>query len=390
MIFGQIEKQNVTAFDDIERENEGPANHLVSQFDYLNNSGRPEAVAIRDLIDTWLTNYPTQNRPDMIQRLRSREDTLHLSAFFELILHALLLQQNFTVVEVEPVLANGKAPDFLVEAPDGTRFYLEATLASGMDNVAAGADRRMREALQAIDNVNSPDFFLHLHTQGIPSQPIKIRLLQSSLQRFVNSLDYRAAVEAAEAGKPPACIWQYDEHGAHFTIRPLPKNTRRADGRAIGGRVLLGRDIRPEIAIRSAVVGKAGRYGETDFPLVIAVNALENFASITDAIDALFGTVSIIVPEVGEPRKTRNPDGAWGGPTKPVYTRSSAVLFVERLSPWSVGQRRLHLILNPWARNPLPELPLGVEVHRAINEELVTQSGQSLAEVFGLPDGWPE
>jgi hypothetical protein len=130
MSFEQIEREHIAAFDDIRREGQEPASHLVSQFDYLNSSGRPEAAAVRDLIDRWLANYPAPNRPDMILRLRSREDILHRSALFELLMHAVLLRQGFTVVAVEPELANRRAPDFLVEAPDGSRFYLEATLAS--------------------------------------------------------------------------------------------------------------------------------------------------------------------------------------------------------------------------------------------------------------------
>jgi hypothetical protein len=38
----------------------------------------------------------------MIRRLRSRDDVLHRSAFFELLLHALLIRQGFTIVEIEP------------------------------------------------------------------------------------------------------------------------------------------------------------------------------------------------------------------------------------------------------------------------------------------------
>ena len=384
------EPEVITAFDNIERDGQEPASHLIGQFDYLNASGRPEAAAVRRLVDGWLANYPATKRPEMTQRLRSRDDVLHRSALFELMLHALLLRQGFTIVEIEPQLPNGKAPDFLVEAPDGRRFYLEATLASGMDNVAAGADRRMREALQAIDDVRSPDFFLHLHTRGTPSRPIATARLRRAVQRLVDELDYDQAVARAEAGRPLAPVWQHDEHGAHFMIQPVPKNIRRPNGRAMGGRILPGGVIRPEVAIKSAVEGKAGRYGDIDLPLIIAVNALEEFARVGDAVDALFGTTGAIVSQDGGARGVRNPDGAWCGARGPVYSRSSAVLFVERFSAWSVGQRSVSLILNPWARSPIANLPLGVEVREVVDGRLETRPGQSLRETFDLPEGWPE
>lgn len=380
----------ITAFDDIPRDGQEPASHLIGQFDYLNASGRSEAAAVRELVDAWLAVYPAANRPEMIRRLRSCDDVLHRSAMFELMLHALLLRRGFTVVAIEPELPNGKAPDFLVEAPDGRRFYLEATLASGMDNVAAGADRRMREALQAIDDVASPDFFLHLHTGGTPSEPIATARLRRAVQQFVDGLDYEQAVARAEAGQPPAPVWQHDEHGAHFTIQPVPKNVQRSGGRAIGGRMLPGGVIRPEEAIKSAVERKAGRYGDIDLPLVIAVNALEEFARTGDAVDALFGTTGVILPEDGGARGMRNPDGAWRGPRGPVYTRSSAVLFVERFSAWSVGQRAMSLILNPWARTPINDLPLNMEIREVVDGRLETRPGQSLREIFDLREGWPE
>ena len=386
----EIPESPVTAFDELTREGQEPASHIIGKFDYLNTSGRPEAAAVRELVDQWLTDYPASHRPEMVRRLRSRDDILHSSSLFELMLHAFLLQQGFTVVEIEPELPNGRAPDFLVEAPSGTRFYLEATLASGMDNVAAGADRRMREALQAIDEVQSPDFFLHLHTRGTPAQPVAVSRLRRSLQHFVDGLDYEQAVANEEAGMAATAIWQHEQHGAHFTIRPFPKNVRRVGGRAVGGRMLPGGVIHPEVAIRSAVENKASRYGEIDLPLVVAVNALEEFAKKDDAIDALFGTTSVVVRNGCEPREVRNSDGAWRGPSGAVNTRSSAVLFVTRLSAWSIAQRSLLLVVNPWARNHIGNIPLGVEVCEVVDERLSTRTGQSLQEVFNLPEGWPE
>lgn len=390
MCGNEIGQEPITAFDDIRREGREPASHLIGQFDYLNASSRPEAVAVRGLVDAWLADYPDAQRPDLIRRLRSRADISHRSAIFELVLHALLLRQGFTIAEIEPQLPNGRAPDFLVEAPDGRRFYLEATLASGMGNVAAGADRRMREALQAIDDAQSPDFFLQLHTRGTPNQPIATTRLRRAVQRFVDDLNFEEAVVNAEAGQPPAPVWQHSEHGAQFIIQPVPKNTRQRGGRAIGVRTLPGGIISPENAIKSAVEGKAGRYGDIDLPLVIAVNALEEFARVGDAIDALFGTTGVIVSEDGAAREVRNPDGAWRGPGGPVHTRASAVLIVERLSAWSVGQRAMSLILNPWARNPIAGLPLGIEVREVINDRVETHPGHSLSEIFGLSEGWPE
>ena len=379
----------MSVFDVMPRAGVEPASHLVGRFDYLNASARGEAQHVRNLLDAWFADYPEANQDEMRRRLRSRDDTLHRSAHFELFLHALLRQQGFTIVAVEPALPNGRQPDFLVEAPDGTRFYLEATLAPGMAAVDAGADRRMREALQAIDDVVSPNFFLHLETRGTPDQPVAVGRLRRSVQTYVDGLDHAAAVQAIAADQPVAAPWEYETHGAHFRIEPVPKNTP-GFGRAVGARVLAGGFIRLHAPIKSAVEGKAGRYGVLDHPLVVAVNALEEYVGPDDAVDALFGTTAVVVPEGGPPRHVRNSDGVWQGPDGPVYTRLSAVLFVERLSAWSVAQRTARLILNPWATNPPKHIPLGIEIRHVVENKLVIQTGAALHAIFGLSVDWPE
>jgi hypothetical protein len=211
------------------------------------------------------------------------------------------------------------------------------------------------------------------------------------VQRFVDALDFDAAVRAAEANEAPGPLFQHEEHGAHFTIQPVPKNIRRPGGRAIGGRMLPGGVITPHKAIKSAIEGKAGRYGELGMPFIVAVNSLEDYARADNAVDALFGTEAVVVPEDGPPRAVRNRDGAWHGPAGPIHTRVSGVLSTERLSPWDLGHRSARLILNPWARAPLPpDIPIGIKVRHVVDDHLVTEPGLSLREIFELPEGWPE
>jgi len=380
----------VSAFDDIAREDEGPASHLVGRFDYLNNSGRPAATRVRAMVDEFLNRYPEAHQPEMIRRLRSRDDILHLSASFELILHELVTRQGFTTVEVEPELPNGSRPDFLVEAPDGARFYLEATLARGVEAADAGANRRLREALQAIDDVESPRFFLHLHHRGTPDQPVAVSRLRRDVQQFVDGLDFAAALAAVQAGNYRPALFRRELHGAQFVIEPFPKGTPgRADARAIGSRMLPGGLVRPHEAIRSAVEGKAGRYGRPDFPLVVAVNALDEFARAESAVDALFGDDGVAVGEDGWRRDVRARNGVWYGEGGPIFTRLSAVISTERLTFWDLGQRKARLIVNPWADPPLPDIPLGIEVRRIADGRFVFTEGRSIAELLNLPAEWP-
>lgn len=380
----------MTVFDPIERTEVLPANHLISKFDYLNGSGRRAAQQVRDHVERMFAHYPATHADEMCRRLRSRDDTLHQSAFFELTLHELLIRQGFTIEEVEPVLENGRAPDFLVSSPQGDRFYLEATLASGQPAATAGAEQRMREALQAIDDVQSPDFFLSLRPRGTPARPVAIARLRREVQRFVDGLDHAAAVADLAAGRPLP-TFEREEHGAAFRIEALPKNTPGGgNARAIGVRMMAPIQVQPQEVIKSAILGKAGRYGDPDLPFVIAVNSLEDYAGADDAEDALFGSSAVAINAAGEDRWIREPDGVWHTPNGPGYSRVSAVLSTERVYPWTLGQRRARLIYNPWARRPLPDIPLGIDVVRIVNNVFRRHNGESIREVLGLPENWPE
>lgn len=378
----------MTIFDAGERTADGPASHLVGRFDYLNSSARTEAARVRELLERFLLHYPAALRDALAGRIRSRDERSHTSAVFELVLHELLLVQGFQVVAVEPEMGNGRAPDFLVEAPDGTRFYLEATIAWGALAADAGADQRLREVLQAIDDVHSPDFFLSLHHRGVPQRQVSIRALRREVQAFVDGLDYDAIRSELENNRQ-APVFETDAEGMRIAIEVVPKHHRGTDGRAIGGRMLAGGQINAREAILAALRRKAGRYGQLDLPYIIAVNAIETFADGDSVTDALFGTEAVQVGPNGH-RFVRNPDGLWQGGAGPTNTRVSGVLSVSRLSAWDIGQRTLTLTLNPWAANPLSTLSLGGHFKSVQNDSLVSTEGSSLGQVFGLPEGWPE
>ncbi len=101
---------------------------------YLDRSADPAADALRSLIEDWLERYPIDEAQHLAARLRSRRDDQHRSAFFELLLHRLLLTLGHRIPAIEPKLPHSwKSPDFLVESPQGARFYLEAISAQGPD-----------------------------------------------------------------------------------------------------------------------------------------------------------------------------------------------------------------------------------------------------------------
>lgn len=380
----------MAVFDDIEPDLDGPKAPDETDFGYLSRSTRHEAARVRDLIEDWISRYPDEDRGVMVARLRSKIDDAHQSAFFELALHELLLTTGHTIVAIEPKLEHtAYSPDFLVQAPNGSRFYLEAVVATAKSAQEVAADKRLNVAIAAIERVASPAHFLDLSIEGKPTQPIRGRHLLGALTAWVATLP-----DSDEAQHVPPFV--YEAYGAKFTITAPFRRNRRGEPRerAIGMQSLEPYWGTPGDGIRESVGKKASKYGELDAPYIVAVNATGEYQNDKDAFDALLGSPCIIVRRYddgrSEHRESRNPDGVWRGKNGPRNTGLSAVLSTERLSPWSVGLRRARLIRNPWAARPLAAVPLKVDEVNPVDGKFVKLDGSALGAIFGVHDGWPE
>lgn len=120
-------------FDEIDRVITDRPERNMPDFEYLNLSARAAAEEVRQLLEQTYANYPVEHQNALRSRLRSQDNKAHRSALFELVLHELMLRSQCTILAVEPDLAHTeRSPDFLIQAPDGSQFYLEATLATGL------------------------------------------------------------------------------------------------------------------------------------------------------------------------------------------------------------------------------------------------------------------
>jgi hypothetical protein len=151
-----VEPPPASVFDTFERTLQGGHPHVMSQFAYLNQSARTEAERVRAKVDELYSHYPACHRAALRNRLRSIDDVTHYGVLFELAMHELLIRAGCRIVAVEPPMpGTNKSPDFLVEAPDGRRFYFEATIATGQSQATAGARKRLDEVYKAINSVPS-------------------------------------------------------------------------------------------------------------------------------------------------------------------------------------------------------------------------------------------
>lgn len=385
----------VKVFDDIARFGDDGAGYSEPHFPYLNRTGRMAGARVRELIEDWFVLYPQEHQAELRARLRSSDDDTFDGAFFELYLHELLRQLDYAV-EVHPTAPAGASgrPDFLARCGGADRFYLEARVARDESAAKAASKARINQAYDALDRLDSADFFLDLEADGTPSTPVPARHLRAKVAAFLKSLDYDESVRLLQAeglAALPSGTFTHDGWTIRYTALPK-EHTRGEPGlRPIGiRRPRRWKRIDNVSALRTAVRRKAGKYGDLDLPYVVAVNAVGQHLEVGDIAEALFGTESIVMVR-GAVRPERVPDGAWYGPQGPQHRSNSAVLVVAWLSPWTVAKQGGRVYHHPWAHRPcldeLSELPRAVPSKDCTQMQLV--DGVVPHAIFGLPVDWP-
>ncbi len=378
----------MTLFDEIQRQGTGPRLYAQPDFDYLNKSARPGVEVIRQSLEDWFSRYPTAHRGELRGQFRS-DDYQHRSAHFELVLHESLLRLGATV-EVHPTVeGTNRRPDFLATSPNGTKCYVEAVLATNQTKEEAAAETRKNQVYDAINQLNSPDFFIGIDPIGSPETPPSGQHIRAFLTERLAGLNRDEIAALLERPDVPGFEglphWRYEHDGWTIDFFPLPKSDAlrgQAGVRPIGLELGEFQLLHTKETIRNAVQRKAGRYGELSFPYVVSVNVLSHFVDRIDELDALFG-------DELWPDKGRAANGVWRGIAGPQNTRVSGALILRNLEQSNLPRVDSCLYHNPWAARPYEgELD---RLCRAIveNNKIKFYDGESLKTIFGLPEGWP-
>lgn len=385
-------------FTERPRTDSTPKANRESDFAFLDRSARPGMERVRRFLETCVAGYPEVERPELIARVRSGNDTHFKSAIFELLLHAFLVRLGYTL-RPHPELPNGLAarPDFHVVAPGGEDFYLEAVLASPDDNIDISAEARIGTTLDTLAKASHVNFMIAIEYEGVPdTQPSGRRLLADTM-RWLDSLDpdrIQAEIDQHDFLAAPSLNWEHEEWQVILRAIPLKPQRRGKASTLIGvlnsGGVGFVDEWTP---IRDAVKFKGSRYGQLDKPLLIAVNFGSFHLERIDEMQALYGQEQFfytVGEPQSEPRFARAPNGAWRGKSGPQATRVSGVWLFNDLTPYTVSSRGHTIYFNPWATYPLPEVLKTMPNAVATDGKVEWHSGVTFREVFELPVGWPE
>jgi hypothetical protein len=250
-----------------------------------------------------------------------------------------------------------------------------------------------------LNNLDSPNFFLGVNVEGMlteqpPAGPIRARLEQE-LARL--DPDQIAAVQASGGALEAVPHWRFRVGGCTLDFFPIAKtdSARGKPGdRPLGMQGDEAHWIDPRRPLRDAIVAKGQHLSGIDYPLIVAVNALDWSVGRGDVMEALFGKNQISVQALafgsGEPTYTRAADGALTSPGGPRYTRISAVFMAHRVMPWSLAAAELCLYHNPFAERPLTADMRSLTQATPSGTEMTWTEGERLASLLGLPPAWPE
>ena len=331
-------------FDDLERTEEDPKDYSESTFAYYNRSARPGVVAMRELLERWFAIFPVTGQADVRGRFHSPIEYQHQAAFLELYMHELLVRLGFAVELHPPAKSVTTRPDYLVSQNGEPMFYVEATLAGIPSAGEQAAASRTSVVYDAINAMDSPNFFIGVEVRGAPATPPPARQIRTDVTTWLSTLDpdtVRASYDTKE--QIPALEWTKD--GWSVLFRPIPKGPKfrgKPGVRPIGIHATEPRWLNTQGDIKDAIENKSSRYGKLALPYLIALNVLTLHCDRIDILNALFGDETTLITwgpdgiptsQAGE----RKRNGALFGPSGPRRQIISGVLVASNLCPWSMG-----------------------------------------------------
>ena len=261
-----------------------------------------------------------------------------------------------------------------------------------------GANQRLRDLKEALNQVDSPDFFLAVHVRGMPPEQPPARRIKRDLEKWLHGLPVEAVAAQLKGGRiMSAPLYDWPGDGYRIEVRPAFVKSPKTKGkpvRSIGMDTRGGELVSTVPSIRERICKKARRYGDhLGAPYVVAVDILSHYLDRSDLPEVLFGDENTIFRRGADGRTetvTRTiPNGVWTSNRGPQYRRLSAVLVTERLDGWMIARVPVRLYLNPWAEHEYTCELLRFPQVRVVDRRLVETPGITLAEALGLPDDWP-
>lgn len=365
-------------FEPKERTYIGVSNKEESDYQFLDRSGHPWDEDIRNYLNEWFLKYPKKESKDLKARLKTEMD----SPFFELFLHELFLNLNFSI-QVHPDMDKSTSkPDFYINKMD-ICCYVEARIVTETSYMERKEDRHKNYIINFINsNAYSKEFFVEVKDLDIKSK-IKTSLddflakLNSYLDR--NNADNFEEIYKTVLGNSRTDEFEYDNDYFYIKLGLIPKKKefRNEYSKPIIGMTAANvKFMNTPKAIQNGIKEKSGKYGQINRPFIVALNFSTPFGiQFDDVNDALYGST---VYDLTTETNFRKRNGLFGNEDKKLHTRISGIL-VSNVHHRTIHNSKIRYFKNPYAAYPFSFEGIFDEVVY-INQEIIVSEGTPLTE----------
>ena len=350
---------------------------FVSEWlDYHQANPYPDQTRITELLNDWLSRYPSGRRSQLEDQIADPKKTL--DAISELWVYETLHQLGLTVDEVNPRVqvrsgAADRTPDFKVS--DGTgECYVEVT---ALHPDPPTPSRKLEsDVTDMLRTIQSSEFHAILKTEGVLTEmPPKNKIVKP-----LEDLLYRYTADQVE-GMPqfPSCIVQHNDWRMRITIIPRSKQNMQVGPLSVappgwGGPV---RDV-PRFLRKLKT--KSNRYPNLGAPLVVAIN--------TPGLIRPDNTEDILSALIGNEAKR---DSLWIGPDQRTKNSRVAAVWAWSASPYSAAATP-RMYINGEFPGTIPEAFRAMPHTEIVpsSREVTHRTGHTLEDILKTGTTWPE
>jgi hypothetical protein len=382
-------------FEEKERTRTDAKKPGEDQFAFYDSIAGAAYGVYRARVNEWIAEYPDDERAEAIARFRKTGTLGYQAALAELLVHATLKRQGYTV-EVHPACGHPtRRPDFLARDAAGNAVAFVEVTSFGPPLELVSRSKRDAAVYNGIDQAKLPagcrlGIDIIKHGTNTPS----LRKLRGAIEKWA------AAQGEGEAGSSPNKTftiddWQIDAFlFSGFDKDVIPK---RAIATAMGDL----RKISPAAEIREAAATKGSAYDPLDAPYLLVVadckEELPGGRHNGEALlEAVLGTIytEVRVSETGQQiiKDKRKPDGYWGVMGAPAHRQLSGVMLLPKPHLWDLRTERWQpqIVRNASAERPLPAGFMPLPGFAVSAQGAVAQiEGTMMADLVGLPAVWP-
>ena len=360
-------------FDKKIREFNGRSLRAETTYSFLDRSSLPEFERVRAMLERWVAHLPETHQGRAVANMRHRgsgspkEQIKFNSAFFELFLHEFLIGTGGEV-QIEPAI-EGLTPDFKISEKGSCSNELTYVVEASDIDLERGTklerDWNERSAIDALNEIDCPDFFLIAKARGrLESTPPK-RKIKGVFEDLVQRADHKELL--AKTTRPEFSISEMPSKKFTFGnwtivghLFPGMPETREIGGDFVG--VFSGEaDSIDDIGrTKTRLYDKARRYKNVD-NLIIALRCDDSNHRLKEV---LFGSQQFNFYVHNDPTETtalpapfysQKLDGFWVNSSGPQNNNVIGVVAFYGIHPWNTDKTRAIFHANPYLDKAMPE-----------------------------------